>query len=205
MNDRQYWERHASSYDRSLRLLLGRPLPRMLALASEAVRGCNRVLEVAAGTGLVTTALAHAATMVIATDYAEAMVEKLEQRVQREGLSNVRCEQADLYALRFHPAEFDAVVAANVLHLVPDLAGALSALRRVLKPGGRFIAPTFCHDETALSRFVSRGLAMTGFPNHRRFTVQSLRGALTEAGVRITRSEMLPGFIPIGYAEGYVH
>jgi ubiquinone/menaquinone biosynthesis C-methylase UbiE len=44
-----------------------------------------------------------------------------------------------LCALRFDDGTFDAVVAANVLHLVPDLPGALAALRRVLKPGGRII------------------------------------------------------------------
>lgn len=51
MDDRDYWERHARRYDTSLRLLLGEPLPRMLELTSEAVRGCERLLEMAAGTG----------------------------------------------------------------------------------------------------------------------------------------------------------
>ena len=48
---RAYWERHARNYDRSLKVL-GRPLPRMVALATETLRGCGHVLEVAAGTGL---------------------------------------------------------------------------------------------------------------------------------------------------------
>lgn len=201
--DRQYWEKHARKYDRSVGLL-GRPLPRMLALASKAVEGCGRVLEVAAGTGLVTAALARSAAMVVATDYAQAMVTMLEQRVRKEGLRNVTCEVADLYALRFQPGEFDAVVAANVLHLVPDLDGAIAALRRVLKPGGRLIAPTFCHDETVTSRVVSRVLAITGFPNQRRFTAKSLGQALEGAGLQNTRTELLPGVIPIGYVEGTV-
>lgn len=201
MSDRDYWERHARKYDASLRLL-GRPLPRVLWLTSEAVRGCDRVLEVAAGTGLLTTALAQSATTVVATDYAQAMVTILERRVREAGLRNVKCEQADLYALRFEPGKFDAVVAANVLHLVPDFGGALVALRRVLKPGGRLIAPTFCHDETALSSIISRALAVTGFPGHRRFTAKSLRASLEEVGLRVTRSETLPGVIPIGHVEG---
>jgi hypothetical protein len=88
------------------------------------------VLEVAAGAGLVTPALARAAKGVVATDYAPAMIEALDARIRKEGLANVRCERADLYALRFESASFDAVVAANVLHLVPDLPGGVSALRR---------------------------------------------------------------------------
>ena len=122
MSDREYWERHAQKYDASLRLLLGRPLPKMLELTAAAVRGCDRVLEVAAGTGVVTTAIARSASTVVATDYAGAMVASLAQRVREAGLTNVVCEQANVYALRYRPGEFDAVVAANVLHLVPDLA-----------------------------------------------------------------------------------
>lgn len=200
-NDRSYWDKHAKNYDRSMSLL-GRPIPRMVALAGEATRGLGRVLEVAAGTGLVTPALAAAAREVVATDYSAAMVAALERRVREAGVANVRCEQADLYALRFDDGSFDAVVAANVLHLVPDLPGALAALRRVVKPGGRVIVPTFCHDETALSWVVSRALAVTGFPGHRRFTASSLRQAVEDAGVRVARCEKLPGFIPIGYVEG---
>ncbi|MBL8923817.1 MAG: class I SAM-dependent methyltransferase [Myxococcaceae bacterium] len=182
--------------------LLGRPIPRMVELAGEATHGLGRVLEVAAGTGLVTPALAAGAGEVVATDYSAAMVAALEGRVQRAGVTNVLCEQADIYALRFEEGAFDAVVAANVLHLVPDLAGALAALRRVVKPGGKVVVPTFSHDETALSWMVSRVLAVTGFPGHRRFTAKSLRQAVEAAGLRVTRTETLSGLIPIAYVEG---
>lgn len=201
MNDRNYWERHARNYDASLRWVLGRPLPRMLELASEAVRGKRSVLEVAAGTGIVTSAIAQTSDSVVATDYATAMVEALEQRVQGAGLKNVTCEQADIYALPYATGAFDAVVAANVLHLVPDLPAAIQALRRVTRPGGVLVAPTFCHDETKLSWLVSRLLALSGFPGHRRFTVQSLHNALEESDLRVANIELLPGLIPIGFVE----
>jgi len=71
--DREYWERHSRGYDRSL-TLLSKPLPRMLELTSNAVTGATRVLEVAAGTGLVTAVIARAAQEVVATDYSSAMV-----------------------------------------------------------------------------------------------------------------------------------
>lgn len=175
----------------------------MVELAGAAASGVERLLEVAAGTGLVTAALAASAREVVATDYSAAMVSALEQRVRDAGLTNTRCEQADLYALEFEDGAFDAVVAANVLlHLVPDLQGALAALRRVLKPGGKLIVPTFCHDETAVSWIVSRALAVTGFPGHRRFTAQSLRQAVEAAVGRVTWTDTLPGLIPIGFVAG---
>jgi ubiquinone/menaquinone biosynthesis C-methylase UbiE len=202
MSDKDYWERHARNYDASLQWVLGRPLPRLLELASEAVQGKRKVLEVAAGTGIVTSALAQTSDHVVATDYAAAMVDALEQRVQDAGLKNVSCEQADIYSLSYSADEFDAVVAANVLHLVPDLSAAIQALRSVTKPGGVLVAPTFCHDETRMSWLVSRILAVSGFPGHRRFTMDSLRNALEENGVEVVRAELLPGLIPVGFVEG---
>lgn len=201
--DLQYWERHASKYDLSLGPL-GGPLPRMLELVAEAVNGRARALEVAAGTGLVTAVLARTAAEVVATDYAAAMVERLRDKVGAAGLENVECQQADIYALPFEPGSFDAVVAANVLHLLPDLDGALAALTRMLRPEGILIVPTFCHDETRLSWVVSRLLAVTGFPGHRRFTVGSLRTALEVAGVVVDRCEAIPGLLPVGYVDGRV-
>ncbi len=195
---RAYWERHAKRYDRSTRFL-ARPVPRMLELAVAAARGKGRVLEVAAGTGLITTAIAPVVGELVATDYASEMVKQLEGRVR--DVANVRCEQADLYDLRFEAGSFDAVFAANVLHLVPDLDGALASVRRVLKPGGVLVAPTYLHAETFGARVLSRLFALTGFPGARRFTARSLRDALEAAGLRVTRAEVIPGPFPIGYVE----
>jgi ubiquinone/menaquinone biosynthesis C-methylase UbiE len=196
-----YWNRHARNYDRSM-AILGKPLPRMLALVTEAVRDLGSVLEVAAGSGLVTVAIAAAAREVVATDYAAAMVTVLESRVRQAKLTNVRCEPANIYDLPFVAGGFDAVVAANVLHLVPDLPGALEALRRQLTPGARLIVPTYCHDETAFSWLLSRALALTGFPGTRRFRLETLVRVLEHAGLQVTKRELIPGPIPIGYVEG---
>ncbi len=198
---RAYWDRNARLYDPSMRLL-GRPLPRTLALVAEEVRGLGRVLEVAAGTGLVTVAIARAAREVVATDYSASMVRELERRVAREGLRNVACAERDLRALGYARASFDAVVAANVLHLVPDLAEALAALRAVLREGGRIVVPTFVHAETMLSRAASRVGQAIGFPGRRRLTTATLREAVERAGFRVHRVETVPGIIPIGFVAG---
>jgi phosphatidylethanolamine/phosphatidyl-N-methylethanolamine N-methyltransferase len=195
---RGYWERHAKRYDRSTRFL-SRPVPRMLELAVEAAKGRSRVLEVAAGTGLITTAIAPAVGELVATDYATEMVKQLEVRVR--DLANVRCEQADLYALRFEDASFDAVFAANVLHLVPDLERALASLHRVLAPGGVLVAPTYLHRETLGASMLSRVFALTGFPGQRRFTSKTLRAAIESAGFAIKRVETIPGPFPVGHVE----
>ncbi|HVJ15257.1 MAG TPA: class I SAM-dependent methyltransferase [Polyangiaceae bacterium] len=197
---RSYWDRHAHNYDASMRLL-GGPLPRVLELTAEAVRGADTVLEVAAGTGIFTNIIARGARHVVATDYSAPMVEELRKRVAASGSSNVECRQADIYALELEPASLDVVVAANVLHLLPDLPRAFEAIRRVLKPGGVFVAPTFCHDETLGSKVVSRLLAVTGFPGQRRFSAEGLVGTLERAGFEARRSVLVPGIIPVLYVD----
>ncbi|MFV8755400.1 class I SAM-dependent methyltransferase [Nannocystaceae bacterium ST9] len=201
--DLRYWERHAARYDRSLRLLAP-ALPRLLARAVASVRGRERVLEVAAGTGLFTTAIAPVVGELIATDYAEAMVERLRARVEAAELANVEVMQADLHALPFAAASVDAVVAANVLHLVPDLPAAIQALIRVVRPGAPLVLPTFVHDQSARARLTSRLLALTGFPGQRRFDVRSLHAALEREGLTIVEAETLPGPIPIAWVVARV-
>lgn len=200
--DRAFWERKASQYDRVAMGLFGRPLPRALELTADGVSGANAVLEVAAGTGLMTAAIAPRARRVVATDYADNMLTVLRQRMKTAGISNVESAQRDIYALGYPAASFDVVVAGNVLHLVPDLERALEALCYVLRTGGKLISPTFCHDETRLSRLVSRVLlTLLGQPMHRRFTAASLRQALEKRGLQISRTETIPGLIPIVYVE----
>jgi SAM-dependent methyltransferase len=196
-----FWDRRARIYDAAVKLL-GHPSTRLLELTAESARGADSVLEVAAGTGLLTAALAPVAGHVVATDYAEAMVAVLRRRLAESGVTNVVCEQADLYDLPYKSGTFDVVVAANAMHLVPDVAGAVAALRRVLRPGGKLVVPTFCHAETLRSAAASRGLALVGFPGRRRFTRSALRTTLEQEGLNVGRSETLPGLIPVGYVEG---
>jgi len=198
---RNYWDRHAASYGMSMRLL-GRPIARMCELIAEELAGADDVLEVAAGTGLATVPAAKAARRVIATDYSGEMLHILREKVRRAGFANVECIQRDIYSLGFAPCSFDAVLCANVLHLVPDLPAALAALRAVLRPNGKLLAPTFCHLETWFSLGLSRLLAITGFPGYRRFRSASLRYELEQAGLRVEKQETISGPIPICFVFG---
>ena len=159
----------------------------------------TQVLELAAGTGAFTAAIAPEVEAVIATDYAQGMVDALTARVRAAGLTNVTCARADLYDLPYPAAAFDAVVAANVLHLVPDLPAALASARRVLRPDGVLIAPTYLHRGTRTAAVLSRLMALTGFPGRRRFDAAGLAAALVAAGFAVVAAEVIPGPLPIGH------
>lgn len=194
-----FWERTAGRYDLSM-WLFGGPLDAMLPLVSEEVDGLDRVLELAAGTGLVSAAIAPVVGELVATDYAEAMVVKLQERIDASGWTNVQSRVLDVYDMDGDGA-YDAIVAANVLHLLPDLDGAIDAMVAALRPGGRLILPTYCHDQTAVAQLTSRVMGLVGFPGERRLTLDRLASRLTDRGLTVRRKELLSGLLPMGFVS----
>lgn len=96
-----------------------------------------RVLEVACGTGIVTSRLRAALppdATIVATDLNEPMI-AYAREARRLG-NGVEWRPADAQALPFADATFDAVVCQFGLMFVPDQGLALREARRVLVPGG---------------------------------------------------------------------
>ena len=99
----------------------------------------TRLLELAAGTGVVTRALTAATdekTAVVATDLNQAMID----HARTVGTSRqVEWRQADAMQLPFDDGSFDAVVCQFGAMFFPDKGRAFAETRRVLRPGGRFL------------------------------------------------------------------
>jgi len=104
-----------------------------------AARAPNRVLEIAAGTGVVTRALASALperVPIVATDLNQPMLD----HAAALGTSRpVEWRQADAMRLPFADGEFDAVVCQFGAMFFPDKATAFAETRRVLRSGGVFM------------------------------------------------------------------
>jgi len=97
------------------------------------------VLEIAAGTGVLTRALAErlsASTNVVATDLNQAM---LDQAAKRQPSRAVEWKQADALALPFADRSFDVVACQFGAMFFPDKVKGYGEARRVLRPGGRFL------------------------------------------------------------------
>jgi SAM-dependent methyltransferase len=109
-------------------------------LASRVTVGAGgRVLEIAAGTGVATRALAATMTpnvALIATDLNEEM---LRQASKRGTARPIEWRQADAMQLPFEDHHFDAVVCQFGVMFFPDKVGAFAEVRRVLTPGGMFL------------------------------------------------------------------
>jgi SAM-dependent methyltransferase len=99
----------------------------------------SRVLEVAAGTGVVTRALACVlpeSVSIVATDLNQAM---LDQAAAVGSAHAVEWRQADAQRLPFPDGSFDAVVCQFGVMFFPDRPKAFAEARRVLEPGGTLI------------------------------------------------------------------
>jgi SAM-dependent methyltransferase len=102
-----------------------------------------RLLEVGCGWGELAERMANELSAdVVAIDQSPRMVELARER-------GVEASVADVEALPFDDAQFDAVVAAWMLYHVPDLDRGLSECARVLRRGGALVAVTNGVDDFA--------------------------------------------------------
>jgi SAM-dependent methyltransferase len=104
-----------------------------------AARSLTRVLEIAAGTGVVTRRLASVlseSVSIVATDLNQPMLD----RASTIGTTRpVQWRQADAMQLPFADGTFDAVVCQFGAMFFPEKSKAFFEARRVLRPGGVFI------------------------------------------------------------------
>jgi SAM-dependent methyltransferase len=102
-----------------------------------AQRDVTRLLEIAAGTGAVTRAVASAISApIVATDLNPAMIEQA--KASWKGRP-IEWRPADAMQLPFENAAFDAVVCQFGAMFFPDRGKAFAEARRVLRPGGVFL------------------------------------------------------------------
>jgi ubiquinone/menaquinone biosynthesis C-methylase UbiE len=125
-------------YDRYLGPLIFEPYAVDLAQRLAGMTA-GSVLEIAAGTGMVTRALARSlpeTVSIVATDLNQPMVDFA---AAQEGCARVTWRQADAQSLPFEDQSFDAVVCQFGVMFFPDKRAAFREALRVLKPGGRYL------------------------------------------------------------------
>ena len=151
------------------------------------------VLETAAGTGVLTRAIASrlpAHARIVATDLNQPMLDRAAARQPRE--SRITWRQADALALPFEDQRFDVVACQFGVMFFPDKVQGYKEARRVLKPGGRFFFNVWDQiSENEFADVVTETLA-TLFPQnppsflartpHGYHDVGKLREELTMAG-----------------------
>lgn len=107
----------------------------------------ERILDVAAGTGTSSAAIARSGAEVVAVDFSPGMIE-----IGRRKHPAVEFVEGDAMSLPFSANEFDAVTVSFGLRNVEDPRKALKEMYRVVKPGGRIVICEFSTPPRALLR-----------------------------------------------------
>lgn len=119
----------------------------------------SRILELGCGTGnlwLENVDRIPAELEILLSDFSEGMLKQAQQNL-KNNLSFFQFKVIDAQSIPFEDASFDIVIASHMLYHVPDRGKALSEIRRVLKPTGRFYSSTGgCNHLKELSDLVSR-------------------------------------------------
>lgn len=110
----------------------------------------DRVLDLAAGTGTSSAALAATGATVVAADFSPGMIAEGRRRFGH--LPNIDFVEADATNLPFDDNEFDAVTISFGLRNVADPRKALAEMLRVTKPGGRLVVCEFSTPPVSLVR-----------------------------------------------------
>ena len=189
------------------------------------LRAGQRALDVAGGTGDLTTGMAKQvgkSGLVILSDINAAMLGEGRDRLIDAGIvSNVDCVLANAEKLPFADSSFDVVTIGFGLRNVTDKAAALADMRRVLKPGGQLLVLEFSHPVVPFLKplydlYSFRVLPMLGKlvakdEDSYRYLAESIRmfpdqekllGMLREAGLEDCRYHNLSGGI-VAVHRGY--
>jgi ubiquinone/menaquinone biosynthesis C-methylase UbiE len=182
----RYWGKLARVYDDNA-LLAGGTYPPIVEKLKHEFGSQDYLLDVGAGTGLLTVHVAPLVAHVTCTDIAPEMLERAKTRL--EGFDHVDYRVQDAHALDFEDSSFDAVLCCNVLHQLSRPGVAVSEFHRVLKPSGKLLAITLSMGHmsvwaklsTAVEYVLRFGIPPAGSP----FTLDTFSQLIADAGFRV--------------------
>lgn len=171
-------------YDRFLVPLIFEPYA--LDLAARLAKAAPRsVLEIAAGTGVLTRAMApHLAAdaRLTVTDLNQPMLDHAKARQPDE---RIEWKQADALALPFEDGSFDAVACQFGVMFFPDKVQGYKEARRVLKPGGHYVFNVWDRiSDNEFADTVTEALAMLFPSDPPRFLARTPHGYHDEGQIR---------------------
>jgi ubiquinone/menaquinone biosynthesis C-methylase UbiE len=142
-----------------------------------------RVLEIGCGRGVGTRQIFRrfGARSIYAIDVDPDMIDKARRRLEDFPADRLTVELGDVTAIRAENQSFDAVFDFAIIHHVVNWQAAISEIRRVLKPGGRFyFLEVTSH---ALNKWSYR--TFMDHPSENRFSTREFVGELNRQGMPV--------------------
>ncbi len=191
------WDLYAPFYDFT-RSFERKAYEKMYTKIRKTIKNKN-VLELATGTGIIAKNVADSAKHITATDFSEKMIEQAEKNIN---ISNLDFSVEDACNLPYENNTYDVVIIANALHIMPNPEKALVEIKRVLKPDGVLIAPTYVWGARSFKQKLSAiFLKLFGFKVEHSWERESYLKYLSDNGWNCIGSEVLKACYPLCYAE----
>ncbi len=195
-DDKKFWDSQAKSYDMVVKFLTRNQYKVMYEFIEAPLTDAMDVLEVATGTGLVAKKIANRVKHIEATDYSEEMIAMAKKSAYP---SNINFSSANIFELPFADNRFDAVIASNVLHIIPEPEKAMKEIKRVLKPHGLLIAPTFLWKElTVFGKVQKFFMMLKKFPLKSEWNEETFKRFVDANGFRIKTYKTIQTSFAIG-------
>ncbi len=202
----------ARFYDEHARRFMGPVYRGLAAQAARLKTPGKRVLDVGAGSGLLSIELARACPdlQVTGVDISEAMLSLAGQNAGRSGFGErIDFRQARAESLPFTDGCFDLVASNTSLHLWKDPRRVFGEIARVTAPGGRFLLWDNLRLAVFRPIFYLAGMAMGMNAAQRRLWIRAIRSSYTigEARALVKNSPLegarvfiIPRFVMLGIA-----
>ncbi len=199
-NNKNFWNRYAKIYDIEIDRFNRSAYSEMYRLISGVLTKEMKVLEIATGTGLIAVNIGDYVQSIVATDFSPKMIETA---MKKRAPDNVHFSVEDATALSFLDQTFDAVIISNALHIMPDPGVILKNIRRVLKPNGLLIAPTFSHGHLRDSKWQLNAflLKMIGFETYSKWKPEEYVDFINQNGFSVQTWKVLKSAFPLVYLE----
>ncbi|TCK02931.1 ubiquinone/menaquinone biosynthesis C-methylase UbiE [Phorcysia thermohydrogeniphila] len=139
-----------------------------------------KVMDFGAGTGLLTFYIQPYVKEIDAIDNSKGMLEVLQEKVRKAGVSNINPVFKDLEKDELGSEEYDLVVSSMTLHHIKDVESLLRKLKKSLKEGG-YIAIADLEEEEGDFHSDNKGVYHFGFSK------EKMRGYFEKLGFKDIR------------------
>ncbi|MDA8584682.1 class I SAM-dependent methyltransferase [Rhodobacteraceae bacterium] len=193
MTDTAFWDKIAPRYAKS-KISNPDAYEETLTRTMQHLNASDHVLELGCGTGSTALRLAGTVKAYTASDISPAMIDIARAKPGAEAL-DLRVAGTDRTS--YHDLKPDTVLAFNLLHLLPDLDGALHDIHAMLPPGGLFISKTAAIGEKWYFRPLLAAMQFIGkAPFARLMKVPEIDAKIEEAGFELIETGLYPPSTP---------
>jgi len=175
----------AASYDRRWRAYVDETV--RVVIESVALRGDERILDIACGTGELERLLLARwpGLQIVGTDICEGMLREAARKAECKTVSWLRAGASDLPQPN---GSFDCVLCANSFHYFRSPVETLAEVRRVLRPNGQFVLVDWC-DNYLICKLCSLWLRLTDRTFFRLYTLPDCRRQLEQSGLEVVGAD----------------